>query len=103
MCNHKIHFILAEHKQLPIIKKNQAVLNLVAKTGNLIPTPSAQALILNIPVSQNILCVRVYNQFSGIVHSRPIQDGNDAATAVRIHAWKASTFGYNTLWYQKCT
>ena len=99
--NHKIHFILAdEHKQLPIIK-NQAVLNLVAKTGNFIPTPSAQALIRNIPLSLNIFCVRVYNQFSGFIHRRRIQDGNDAATAVGIHAWKPITFGYNALWYQK--
>jgi hypothetical protein len=73
--NHKIHFILAdEHKQLPIIK-DQAVLNLVAKADNFIPTPSAQALIRNIPLSLNIFCVRVYNLFSGFIHRRRIQDG----------------------------
>ena len=56
---HKIHFILTEeHKQLPIIE-NQAGLNLVSKTGNFIPIPSAQNLIRNIPVSLNILFVRI--------------------------------------------
>ena len=99
--NHKIHFILTEeHKQLPIIK-NQAVLNLVAKTGNFIPTPSTQYLIRNIPLSLNIFCVRVYNQFSGFIHRHRIREGNDEAAAVGIHAWKPITFGYNALWYEK--
>jgi hypothetical protein len=99
--NHKIHFILTEeHKQLPIIK-NQAVLNLVAKTGNFIPTPSTQILIRNIPLSLNIFCVRVYNQFSGFIHRHRIREGTNEAAAVGIHAWKPITFGYNALWYEK--
>jgi hypothetical protein len=66
------HFILSEeHKHLPIMK-NQAVLNLVAKTVNFIPTPSALSLIRNIPLSLNILCIRVYNQFSGFIHRNRI-------------------------------
>lgn len=99
--NHKIHFILTEeHKHLQIIK-NQAVLNLVAKTGNFIPTPSAQSLIRNIPLSLNIFCVRVYNQFSGFIHRNRIEEGKEAAAAVGIHSWKPLTFGYNALWYKK--
>ena len=55
-----------EHQQLPIIK-NQAVLKLAGKTGDLIPTPSAQQLIRNLSQLLNLFSVRVYNQFSGVI------------------------------------
>jgi hypothetical protein len=100
--DHKVHFILPEeHKHLPIIK-NQAVLNLDAKTGNFIPTPSARSLIRNIPLSLNIFCIRVCNRFSGFIHRNRIQEGKEvAAVVVGIHAYKPITFGYNALWYKK--
>ena len=55
-----------EHQQLPIIK-NQAVLKLAGKTGDFIPTPSAQQLIRNLSQLLNLFSVRVYNQFSGVI------------------------------------
>jgi hypothetical protein len=84
--NHKIHFILSEERKHLQIIKNQAVPNLVAKTGNFIPTPSAQSLIRNIPLSLNIFCIRVYNQSSGFINRNRIQEGKEAAAAVGIHA-----------------
>jgi len=87
-----------EHKELPITK-NQAVLDLVAKTGNFIPTPSAQQLARNVRLSLNIFTIRVFNQFSGHVHRKLIQDGKDAEAREGIPPWKPKKFGYNDAWY----
>ncbi len=97
--NRKVHLILSdEHKELPIIK-NQAVLNLIARTGNFIPTPSGQQLARNVKLSLDVFTIRVYNQFSGHVHRKLIMDGKDAEIKEGIPPWKPKTFGYNTAWY----
>ena len=97
--NMKIHLILTEeHQQLPIIK-NQAVLKLVGKTDNFIPTPSAQQLIRNVSQSLNIFSVRVYNRFSGFIHRNRIEESRLAAEAAGIPPWKPKTFNHNQTWY----
>ena len=97
--NMKIHLILTEeHQQLPIIK-NQAVLKLVGKTDNFIPTPSAQQLIRNVSQSLNIFSVRVYNQCSGFIHRNRIEESRLAAEAAGIPPWKPKTFNHNQTWY----
>jgi len=87
-----------EHKELPITK-NQAVLDLVAKTGNFIPIPSAQQLVKNVKLSLDIFTVRVFNQFSGYVHRKLIQEGKDAEMREGILPWKPKKFGYSNAWY----
>ena len=97
--NRKVHMILSdEHKELPITK-NQAVLDLVAKTGNFIPIPSAQQLVRSVKLSLNVFTVRVFNQFSGHVHRKLIQEGKDAEMREGILPWKPKKFGYSNAWY----
>ena len=99
--NRKIHMILSDkHKELPITK-NQAVLDLVAKTGtsNFIPIPSAQQLVRSVKLSLNVFTVRVFNQFSGHVHRKLIQEGKDAEMREGILPWKPKKFGYSNAWY----
>ena len=97
----KVHLILTEeHKKLQIVQ-NHAVISLVGKTGNFIPTPSAQQLIRNLSLSLNIFCVRVYNSFSGFVHRNRIEEQKQAAERAGLPDWRPKTFGYNALWYEK--
>ena len=99
--NLKIHLILTEeHRRLPIIE-NRAVLKLVGKTGNFIPTPPAQQLIRNVALSLNIFCVRVYNQFAGFIYRDRIEESKSAAEEAGVPLWKPKTFRYNLMWYIK--
>ena len=70
-----IHLILTDqHKNLPIVR-DVSVLKLVARTGNFIPTPSANQLVVNVRRSLNIFCIRVYRCFSKAVYSKLIEQG----------------------------
>jgi len=61
-----------DHWNLPIVK-NISVLKLIARSGNFIPTPAANQLLINVRRSLNIFCIRVYRCFSKNVYSKLIE------------------------------
>ena len=72
----------------------------MGKTGNFIPTPSAQQLNCNLSLLLNIVCVEVYNSFLGFVHCNRIKEQKQAAERAGLPDWRPKTFGYNALWYE---
>ena len=63
-----VHKILTdEHKNLPIVN-NTTILKLVARTGNFIPTNSANQIVFNVLRSLNIFCIQVYKNLSKSIY-----------------------------------
>ena len=54
-----------------------------------------------LPMSQllNLFSVRVYNQFSGVIHRNQLEESKLAAETADIPSWKPKTFNYNQMWY----
>ena len=97
----QIHKILtAEHKELPVVH-NLAVLKLVARTGNFIPTPSANQIVFNAQNSLNIFCIRVYKTLSKAVHRDLILKGQEEARLIGIPRWKPMVFNHSDIVLKK--
>jgi hypothetical protein len=89
---HKI--LTDEHKNLPIVN-DLAILKLVSRTGNFIPTPSANQIVFNVRRSLNIFCIRVYKLISKSVYRTLIEQGAEEAQAAGLPRWRPKVFHHS--------
>ena len=90
-----VHKILTdEHKNLPIIN-DLAILKLVSRTGNFIPTPSANQLVFNVRRSLNIFCIRVYKTITKSIYRKLIERGAEEAQAAGLPHWRPKVFHHS--------
>ena len=90
-----VHKILTdEHKNLPIVN-NTTILKLVARTGNFIPTPSANQIVFNVRRSLNLFCIRVYKNISKSIHRKLIEQGAEEARSAGLPSWRPRVFQHS--------
>ena len=90
-----VHKILTdEHKNLPIVN-NTTILKLVARTGNFIPTPSANQIVFNVRRSLNLFCIRVYKNISKSIHRKLIEKGAEEARSAGLSSWRPRVFQHS--------
>ena len=90
-----VHKILTdEHKNLPIVN-NTTILKLVARTGNFIPTPSANQIVFNVRRSLNLFCIRVYKNISKSIYRELIEQGAEEARFAGLSSWRPRVFQHS--------
>jgi hypothetical protein len=83
-----------EHKNLSIVN-NTTILKLVARTGNFIPTPSANQIVFNVRRSLNIFCIRVYKCITKSVYWNLITQGAEEARSAGLTRWRPRVFHHS--------
>ena len=97
----QIHKILTdEHKNLAIVN-DTTILKLVARTGNFIPTPSANQIVFNVRRSLNIFCIRVYKNITKSVYSSLIAQGAEEAHSAGLIRWRSRVFHHSDVMLKK--
>ena len=90
-----VHKILTdEHKNLPIVN-DLAILKLVSRTGNFIPTPSANQIVFNVRRSMNLVYSRVYKNISKSIHRKLIEKGAEEARSAGLSSWQPRVFQHS--------